>query len=105
MEKENINLKAENIILQKLSVPFDNSMIFNCDKCDFEIEDEDALETHKELYHINPCQVCNLNFDDEDTMKKHKENYHNNKCDDSRGCDYESRTRSGLKIHKEIKHT
>ena len=101
MEKENINLKAENIVLQKLSVQFDNSMIFNCDKCEFESEEEDALETHKELYHINPCQICNLNFYDEDTLKKH----HNNKCDESRLCEFESRTRRGLKIQKDIKHT
>ena len=49
-KKENWQLKVENVVLQKLSSEFDDSIIFECDKCNFEIEEEDALETHKELY-------------------------------------------------------
>ena len=66
----------ENVVLQKLSAEVDDSRIFQCDKCDFEIEEEDALETHKELYHVNPCQMCCINFDNEELLKEHNEVYH-----------------------------
>ena len=58
----------ENVVLQKMSAELDESIIFHCDKCDFEIEEENALETHVELYHVNPCQMCQINFDTEDEL-------------------------------------
>ena len=76
LKKENWQLKIENIVLQKMSAELDESRIFHCDKCDFEIEEEDALETHVELYHVNPCQMCNINFDKEEELKEHNEVYH-----------------------------
>ena len=59
-----------------MSAELDDSRIFQCDKCDFEIEEEDALETHKELYHVNPCQMCCINFDNEELLEEHNEVYH-----------------------------
>ena len=67
------------VVLQKLSAELDDSRIFQCDKCDFAIEEEDALETHKELYHVNPCQMCCINFDNEELLKEHNEVYHKKK--------------------------
>ena len=72
LEKENWQLKVENVALQKMSAELNESMLFYCDKCDFEVEYEDALETHVDLYHINPCQKCSANFDNEDELKEHK---------------------------------
>ena len=74
--KENWQLKVENVALQKMSAELNESMLFYCDKCDFEVEYEDALETHVDLYHINPCQKCSTNFDNEDELKEHNEVYH-----------------------------
>ena len=76
LEKENWQLKVENVVLHKMSAELDESIIFCCDKCDFEIEKEDALETHVELYHVNPCQICKTNFDNEDELKEHNKVYH-----------------------------
>ena len=78
LEKENMQLKVENVVLQKLSAELDESMIFYCDECDFEIEEESALETHKELYHINTCKICNMNLYEEDKLKEHNAVYHIN---------------------------
>ena len=44
--------KSGNAVLQKMFVELDESIIFQCE-CDCEIEKEDALETHVELYHVN----------------------------------------------------
>ena len=53
--KKNLVVKVENVVLQKLSAELDVSIIFHCDKSDLEIDKEDALDTHKEFYSINPC--------------------------------------------------
>ena len=45
--------KSGKAVLQKMSAELDESIIFQCDRCDCEIEKEDALETHVELYHVN----------------------------------------------------
>ena len=75
-----MQLKVENVVLQKLSSELDESMIFYCDECDFEIEEESALETHKELYHINTCKICNMNLYEEDKLKEHNAVYYINKA-------------------------
>ena len=67
--KKNLVVKVENVVLQKLSSELDVSIIFHCDKSDLEIDKEDALDTHKEYYNINPCQMCSINFDNEDRLK------------------------------------
>ena len=72
LKKENWHL----IVLHQMSADLDESRIFHCDKCDFEIGEENALETHVELYYVNPCQMCNINFDKEDELKEHIEVYH-----------------------------
>ena len=79
----------------------DSSITYYCDKCDFDIDEEDALETHKELYHENMCDICDKNFDEEDLLTMHKKQHHSNKCDT---CDFESASEKGLKIHKGSKH-
>ena len=76
IEKENWHLKGKDVVLQKMSAELDESRIFHCDKCDFEIEEEGALETHVELYHVNPCQISNIDFEKEDKHKEHIEVYH-----------------------------
>ena len=76
LEKENWQLNVENAVLQKMSAELDECMIFHYDKCDFEIEEEDALETHVELNHENPCQMCKINFDNEDELKEHNKVNH-----------------------------
>ena len=76
-------------------------VMYYCDKCDFEYEEEDAVESHKELYHDNNCDVCGDNFSEEDDLNIHKESVHSNKCDI---CEYESTSQKGLKIHKGVKH-
>ena len=80
--------------------------IYRCQKCDFEFDDEDALETHHELYHENEydiCDKCDADFDEEDALETHKELYHENeyKCNI---CDYVTTTQTGVNIHKGAKH-
>ena len=76
IEKENWHLKGKDVVLQKMSAELDESRIFHCDECDFEIGEENALETHVELYYVNTCQMCNINFDKEDELKEHNEVYY-----------------------------
>ena len=78
-----------------------NCVNYSCDKCDFYFDEEDALDTHNELYHENRCDICDVEFEEEDALITHKEIYHENKCDI---CDYESTTEKGLKIHKGRTH-
>ena len=59
-----------------MSAELDESIIFHCDKRDFEIKKEDDLETHVELYHVYPCKMCNINFDNEQKLKEHNEVCH-----------------------------
>ena len=59
-----------------MSAELDESMIFHCDRCDFEIDKEDAIETHEALYYVNPCPICNTNFDNEAELKEDNEMYH-----------------------------
>ena len=61
--------KKWKMLFCKLSAELDVSIIFHCDKSDLEIDKEDALDTHKEYYNINPCQMCSINFDNEDRLK------------------------------------
>ena len=107
--------------------------IYRCEKCDFEFDDEDALETHHELYHENEnyiCDKCDADFDEEDALETHKELYHDNEnyiCDKGDAdfneedaietqkelyheneykCkiwDYETTTQRGVNIHKGAK--
>ena len=56
LQEENVNLKVEIIIQQNvIQSHADQSesecTSYNCKKCDFEFDEEDALETHQELYH------------------------------------------------------
>ena len=76
-------------------------VMYYCDKCNFEYEEEDAVESHKELYHDNNCDICGDNFAEEDDLNIHKELVHRNICDI---CEYESTSQKGLKIHKGVKH-
>ena len=76
LEEENRHLRIENIVMQKMCAELDESEMFYCDKCEFEIEKEDALETLNELYHINPCKTCNQNFDEEDELRDHINLHH-----------------------------
>ena len=47
-------------------------VMYYCDNCDFEYEEEDAVESHMELYHDNNCD----NFAAEDDLNTHKELIH-----------------------------
>ena len=139
LQKENVDLKVETIIQKKIIQSHTDQnesdcRSYICNKCDFEIEEEDALETHKELYHENdnfPCDKCYFKFDEQDDLETHKEKYHQkenfrcDKCDvdfeenDTLAthrelyhqleyqcdfCDYETSTQRGLNIHKGTKH-
>ena len=79
----------------------ESSTIYYCNKCDFNFDEEDCLESHKELYHENLCEKCDLNFDEEDDLTMHNKQNHMNRCTI---CDYESTTQKGLKIHIGAKH-
>ena len=92
LQKENVNLKVEIIIQQKVIQSHANQSgsecpSYKCKKCDFEFDEEDALETHQELYHENDnfsCDKCEFKFDEEDYFKTHNEKYHQNenvRCD------------------------
>ena len=59
-----------------MSTELDESIIFHCDKWVFEIEEEDAIETHVKLYHVNQCQMCSINFANECELKEHNEVNH-----------------------------
>ena len=80
---------------------YTEDVMYFCDKCDFEYEEEDAVETHKELYHENNCDDCGEHFEQEDALKTHYELHHVNECDQ---CEYTSTTHKGLKIHQGVKH-
>ena len=79
----------------------ESSVMYYCDKCDFEYDDEDAIESHKELYHEFNFKICGEDFEDEYTLKTHKELHHANKYDK---CNFESTSTKGSKIHKNAKH-
>ena len=64
-------------------------VIYYCDKCDFQYDEADAVEAHKEIYHENNCDNCDEKFEDEDALNSHIELHHVNKCDK---CDYTSTT-------------
>ena len=98
LKKENVDLKVETIIQQKIiesHADHSESESYNCEKCDFECDDEDALETHNELFHedgvevsecttdnqnqddkIFPCNKCHLKFKREDDLKQNKQVMH-----------------------------
>ena len=44
--------------------------MYCCDKYDFEYEEEDAIETHKVLYHENNCYDCGENVEQEDVLQR-----------------------------------
>ena len=47
---------------------------YTCEKCDFEFDEEDALETHYELYYSEGnhiCGRCDADFDEEDDLDTH----------------------------------
>ena len=84
-----------------------DEIVYNCDKCDFEIEEEDALETHKELYHESdnfPCDKCNFKYDEEDDLETHREKCHQNenfRCDK---CDVAFEKEDKFATHKDLYH-
>ena len=54
-------------------------VMYYCDKCDFEYEEEDAMESHKELYQEQiaaHCIRCNLKFPNNIAFNKHKKTMH-----------------------------
>ena len=106
LEKENVDLRVQNIIQQKIIVSHADqreSESYNCEICDFECNEEDALETHKELFHENekpenyPCDRCDFDYDEEDDLAAQNEIYHENRCD---RCD----TTFALQTHNKIYH-
>ena len=44
LEKENWQLKVENVVLQQMSAELNESIIFHCNKCDFDSEGKDAVK-------------------------------------------------------------
>ena len=98
LEKENVDLKVQTIIQHKIIGSFtDQSEMesYNCENCDFECDEEDGLETHKELFHENgvevdettsenqnrddenfDCDKCHLKFAGKNELNKHKKAMH-----------------------------
>ena len=67
---------------------------------------EDILETHNGNYNENEnvrCDKCDVVFEEEDALATHKELYHEKEflCEI---CDFETSTQRGLNIHKGTKH-
>ena len=98
LEKENIDLKVQSIIQHKIIESFSaesESESYHCENCEFECDEEDGLETHKELFHengaeanepttehkiqdveISHCDKCHLKFAGKDNLQKHKQAMH-----------------------------
>ena len=100
-EESNNDIEDSIIDQSDFILDHSNSVMYHCDKCDFEYEEEDAVKSHKELYHENNCAICGENFDEEEGLKSHKKLVHSFKCDH---CDFESTSQKGLMIHKGVKH-
>ena len=103
--KENFNCKTCDEISEKTKdtelLVNDSSVMYYCDKCDFQYDEEDAVKAHNEIYHENKCDDCGENLEDEGALKKHIELQHVHKCDK---CDFTTTTSKGLKIHHGVKH-
>ena len=53
------NLDQSNFVLEN-----SNTVMYYCDKYDFEYEEEDAVKTQRELQNENSCDKCGENFDE-----------------------------------------
>ena len=103
MQESNSN---SNLIAKKQNSEDFKNETYLCEKCDFEFDEDDALETHYELYHVDGshvCAICDADFDKEDELERHKELNHKDefKCNI---CDYVTTTRRSLNIHIGAKH-
>ena len=101
IQDEVLSLKTEILSLKSMNLDLQSSL----NSIKEEIKTINPYEIERDIFAASSCELCALEFTSEDNLKQHISNVHENipmfKCD---LCDYESKSKKGVKIHRGSKH-
>ena len=101
IQDEVLSLKTEILSLKSITLDLRSSL--NSIKEEIKTVNPDEIES--DIFAASSCELCALKFTSEDNLKQHISDVHETiptfKCD---LCDYESKSKKGVKIHRGSKH-